>query len=99
MRKGTLMLKRDHMKNSIRRHAALVAMAKLFAVSVLVIGALAGSESTFAAVTQSSGESTTPPLTTTLSHRRHRPTPPTISGTPATRVVVSGGVVDSPELC
>jgi hypothetical protein len=79
------------MKNSIRRHAALVAMAKLFAVSVLMIGALAGSERTFAAVTQSSGESTTPSLTTTPSpyyYRRHRPTPPTISGTPATSVVV-----------
>jgi uncharacterized repeat protein (TIGR02543 family) len=83
------MLKRDHLKNSIRQHAALVAMAKLFAVSVLMIGALAGSD-TFAAVTQSSAESTIPSPTTTpsLSYHRHRLSPPTISGTPATSVVV-----------
>jgi hypothetical protein len=85
------MLKRDHMKNSIRRNPALIAVAKLFAVSILMIGALAGSASTFAAVTQSSGESTTPASDTTPAlnyHRRHRPSPPTISGTPGTSVVV-----------
>ena len=85
------MLKRDHMKKLIRRHAALIATAKLFAVSLLMIGALAGSESTFAAVAQSSGDSTTPSSTTTPTlehHRRHRPIPPTISGTAATSVVV-----------
>ncbi|HWX29664.1 MAG TPA: InlB B-repeat-containing protein [Steroidobacteraceae bacterium] len=61
------------MNNLIRRHAALVGMAKLFAVSVLMSGALAGCGGGSVAVTQSSGQSTTTP---------------TISGTPPTTVAV-----------
>jgi len=85
------MLKRDHMNNLIRRHAALVGMAKLFAVSVLMIGALAGCGGTSAAVTQNSAPSTTPPPTTTSTTppATTTTTPPSTTSTtpPATKPV------------
>jgi uncharacterized repeat protein (TIGR02543 family) len=80
------------MNNSIRRHAPLVGIAKLFAVGVLMSGALAGCGGTSAAVTQSTGQSeTTPPPPTTPPPTTPPPTttsPPTISGTPAANVTV-----------
>ena len=71
------MLKRDHVNNLIRRHAALVGIAKLFAVSALMIGALAGCGGTSAAVTQNEGQSTTPPTTTSTTPPPTTPPPTT----------------------
>jgi uncharacterized repeat protein (TIGR02543 family) len=104
------MLKRDHMNNLIRRHAALVAMAKLFAMSVLMIGVLAGCGGTSAAVTQNSGQSTTPPTTPppttpppttpppTTPPPTTPPAPPTISGSPPSSVVVGSAYSFTPTV-
>ncbi len=74
------MLKRDEMNNLIRRHAPPVGVPKLFAVCVLIVGALAGCSGSMTPVQQRAAQSA-------ASLAKHR-VALTISGTPATSVAV-----------
>jgi uncharacterized repeat protein (TIGR02543 family) len=78
------------MQKFIRRHLALSAITRLLALSVFMIGALAGIHSAFAAA--QSLEDSTP------QHWRHHRYELTISGSPATSVVVGSAYSFTPTV-